>query len=213
MRALFDALQPIATVELRPRPAAVGVHALRRARRPDGERAAFAMKVHHSVTDGVGGMALLAHFVDLVPDAPEAPDADVPAALAPEDARMLDVMRALARAHVAGARSVSRSAFPASVVRATAARDPRSDRHRDARRCARRVRSRARSRPRRARCRRHAAAAVSAAGSRCSTFRSTTCARREGDRRRASTTCSSPRSSAACAATTNGTAPRRSSCA
>ena len=39
---------------------------------PDGERAAFAMKVHHSVTDGVGGMALLAHFVDLAPDAAEA---------------------------------------------------------------------------------------------------------------------------------------------
>ena len=29
------------------------------------DRAAFAMKVHHSVTDGVGGMALLAELVDL----------------------------------------------------------------------------------------------------------------------------------------------------
>ena len=33
------------------------------------ERSAFAMKVHHSVTDGVGGMALLAQLVDLTPDA------------------------------------------------------------------------------------------------------------------------------------------------
>ena len=35
------------------------------------ERAAFAMKVHHAVTDGVGGMALLALLVDLTADAAE----------------------------------------------------------------------------------------------------------------------------------------------
>ena len=60
-RALLDVLQPIATASFdRARPlweftlieGLVGA---------DGtERAAFAMKVHHSVTDGVGGMALLA---------------------------------------------------------------------------------------------------------------------------------------------------------
>jgi diacylglycerol O-acyltransferase / wax synthase len=57
---------------------------------PDGtERAAFAMKVHHTVTDGVGGMALLALLVDLTADAVE-PD-DTPAVPAPEsmDARAL----------------------------------------------------------------------------------------------------------------------------
>ena len=38
------------------------------------ERSAFAMKVHHSVTDGVGGMALLAQLIDLTPDAAEPAD-------------------------------------------------------------------------------------------------------------------------------------------
>jgi diacylglycerol O-acyltransferase / wax synthase len=93
MRALLDALQPIATASFdRARPLweftlFEGLDG------PDGERAAFAMKVHHSITDGVGGMELLAHFVDLIPDAAEASVDDVPAALAPEDARMLDVVR------------------------------------------------------------------------------------------------------------------------
>jgi len=90
-RALLDALQPIATSSFdRARPLweftlVEGLDG------PGGERAAFAMKVHHSVTDGVGGMALLAHFVDLAPDAPEPPDDEVPAAIAPEDARMLRI--------------------------------------------------------------------------------------------------------------------------
>jgi WS/DGAT/MGAT family acyltransferase len=53
------------------------------------ERAAFAMKVHHTVTDGVGGMALLALLVDLTADAEEPTDS--PAVPAPEamDARSL----------------------------------------------------------------------------------------------------------------------------
>src|SRR4029077_6905828 len=81
MRALFDMVQPIATSSFdRARPLweftlFEGLDG------PDGERAAFAMKVHHSVTDGVGGVGLLAHFIALVPDAPETPKADVPAAL------------------------------------------------------------------------------------------------------------------------------------
>jgi WS/DGAT/MGAT family acyltransferase len=37
----------------------------------DGGRAAMVMKVHHSVTDGVGGVELLTHLVDLERDAPE----------------------------------------------------------------------------------------------------------------------------------------------
>jgi diacylglycerol O-acyltransferase len=93
MRALLDALQPIATTSFdRARPLweftlFEGLDG------PDGERAAFAMKVHHAVTDGVGGMELLTHFVDLVPDAAETSDDHVPAALAPEEARMLDMVR------------------------------------------------------------------------------------------------------------------------
>lgn len=37
----------------------------------EGGRAAMVMKVHHSVTDGVGGVELLTHLVDLDRDAPE----------------------------------------------------------------------------------------------------------------------------------------------
>src|SRR4029077_16769835 len=93
MRALFDMVQPIArSSSARARPLweftlFEGLDG------PDGERAAMAMKVHHAVTDGVGGMELLAQFVDLVPDAAETPDDQIPAALAPEEARMLDVVR------------------------------------------------------------------------------------------------------------------------
>ena len=50
------------------------------------ERAAFAMKVHHAVTDGVGGMALLALLVDLTADAAE-PDRHARRARAGVDGR------------------------------------------------------------------------------------------------------------------------------
>jgi diacylglycerol O-acyltransferase / wax synthase len=118
IRALFDALQPIATASFdRARPLweftlFEGLDG------PGGERAAMAMKVHHSVTDGVGGMALLAHFIDLVRDAPEAPDADVPAALPPEDARILDVVRHSLAHNRRRAMGIARR-MPFEVVRAT----------------------------------------------------------------------------------------------
>jgi WS/DGAT/MGAT family acyltransferase len=38
----------------------------------------MAMKVHHAVTDGVGGMQLLAHMVDLTHDAPGPTEAETP---------------------------------------------------------------------------------------------------------------------------------------
>src|SRR5436305_1992470 len=83
-RALLDVLQPIATAgfdRARPLWEFTLIEGLYDA---DGtERAAFAMKVHHSVTDGVGGMALLAHLIDLTPDAAE-PTGDAPAPPAPE---------------------------------------------------------------------------------------------------------------------------------
>ncbi len=126
MRTLLDALQPIATASFdRARPLweftlFEGLDG------PDGERAAFAMKVHHSVTDGVGGMELLARFVDLVPDAPEPDDADIPAAIAPEAAGMRGVVRSLDRAQPPPRCSGSRSACPAAsrARPASAIRDP-----------------------------------------------------------------------------------------
>jgi WS/DGAT/MGAT family acyltransferase len=93
MRALIDMVQPIATSSFdRARPLweftlFEGLDG------PDGERAAMALKVHHSVTDGVGGMELLGHFVDLVADAPERPEHEIPAAIPPEDAHMLGITR------------------------------------------------------------------------------------------------------------------------
>jgi WS/DGAT/MGAT family acyltransferase len=83
-RSLLDVLQPMATTSFdRARPLweftlIEGLDG------PDGERAALAMKVHHSVTDGVGGMDILAHMIDLARDAIEPNDDDVPAAPAPE---------------------------------------------------------------------------------------------------------------------------------
>ncbi len=118
-RALFDALQPVATSSFdRARPLweftlFEGLDG------PDGERAALALKVHHSVTDGVGGMALLAHFVDLTPDAAEAPDDATPAALAPEDARMLSVMHGAISHTRRRALGIARR-IPGGVVRTTA---------------------------------------------------------------------------------------------
>jgi WS/DGAT/MGAT family acyltransferase len=83
-RSLFDALQPMATTSFdRARPLweftlIEGLDG------PDGERAAFAMKVHHSVTDGVGGMDLLTHMIDLARDAVEPDEAEWPPVPAPE---------------------------------------------------------------------------------------------------------------------------------
>jgi WS/DGAT/MGAT family acyltransferase len=92
-RALFDALQPMATSSFdRARPLweftlIEGLDG------PNGERAALAMKVHHSVTDGVGGMDLLTHMIDLTRDAPEPGDEGVPAAPAPEHIGGTDLIR------------------------------------------------------------------------------------------------------------------------
>jgi WS/DGAT/MGAT family acyltransferase len=92
-RALLDVLQPIATAgfdRARPLWEFTLIEGLTG---PDGsERAAFAMKVHHSVTDGVGGMALLANLVDLSADAAE-PVGDAPAGPAPEPMDALGLIR------------------------------------------------------------------------------------------------------------------------
>ncbi len=92
-RELLDALQPIATSSFdRARPlweftlieGLAGDH---------GERAALAMKVHHSVTDGVGGMELLTHLVDIARDAAEPSDDDLPPVPQPEHVDAVSLLR------------------------------------------------------------------------------------------------------------------------
>ncbi len=124
-RALLDVLQPIATASFdRARPLweftlIEGLDG------PDGERAALAMKVHHSVTDGVGGMDLLAHMVDLARDTEEPTLDDAPAAPAPEHVTPMDLLGeslAHSRRRIMGV--VTR--LPTTAVRTVAAtvRDP-----------------------------------------------------------------------------------------
>ena len=75
------------------------------------------MKVHHSVTDGVGGMALLAHLVDL--DARRRPSRRrrLPAAPAPEPIGALDARCATRSRTRRAARSASRAASRARAAR------------------------------------------------------------------------------------------------
>jgi WS/DGAT/MGAT family acyltransferase len=84
--ALLRALEPIAASAFdraRPLWEFTLFEGLRRA--DGGEAAALAMKVHHSVTDGVGGMTLLSELVDFTSDAPAAAlDDDAPEAPAGE---------------------------------------------------------------------------------------------------------------------------------
>ncbi len=44
----------------------------------DGDRTAIVLKIHHSITDGVGGVRLMLELFDLEPDAPERPMPDAP---------------------------------------------------------------------------------------------------------------------------------------
>jgi diacylglycerol O-acyltransferase / wax synthase len=70
-RALLDVIGPIATAgfdRARPLWECTVLEGL------DGDRAAMVMKVHHSITDGVGGMELLLHLVDFERSAPEPED-------------------------------------------------------------------------------------------------------------------------------------------
>lgn len=121
-RQLLDAVQPIASTSFdRARP--LWEFTLFEGFGED--RAAFVMKVHHSVTDGVGGMELLAELVDLDPDAPPPREIDTPATPPPEDIGAV----ALVRDSVAHTRRRAvgiASRVPGSVARATVAtaRDP-----------------------------------------------------------------------------------------
>jgi diacylglycerol O-acyltransferase len=126
-RALLDVLQPMATTSFdraRPLWEFVLIEGLEDPT-GEGERAAFAMKVHHSVTDGVGGMHLLAHMIDLARDAtPPDPD-DVPAAPAPEHLGTLDLLLESA-SHMRRRAFGILSRVPGTAWRATTAtlRDP-----------------------------------------------------------------------------------------
>ena len=60
----------------------------------DGDRAALLAKMHHTITDGVGGVRLSAMFLDLERDAPEpTPQADDEEELAGEPTSLLDAIR------------------------------------------------------------------------------------------------------------------------
>ncbi|MFZ4719673.1 MAG: wax ester/triacylglycerol synthase domain-containing protein [Ilumatobacteraceae bacterium] len=59
----------------------------------DGERAAFVMKAHHVVTDGIGAVQLAAHLYDFEPDAPsQAPSPSVTPHRLGSSNRMRDVV-------------------------------------------------------------------------------------------------------------------------
>src|SRR5205085_11676308 len=45
----------------------------------EGGRAALLAKMHHTITDGVGGVRLSMQFLDLSPDAPDPEDVEEPA--------------------------------------------------------------------------------------------------------------------------------------
>ena len=123
-RTLLDALQPMASAgfdRARPLWEFTLIEGLYDA---DGtERAAFAMKVHHAVTDGVGGMALLALLVDLTADAEE--PRDTPAVPAPESMNTRSLMRDSMMHSSRRMLGIARRS-PANAVNATrsALRDP-----------------------------------------------------------------------------------------
>ena len=74
----------------RPVPPAVGVHAHRWAlggRRRHGGRAALLQKVHHTITDGVGGLKLSLALVDFEPDPIAPPEPDDAAAVTLDGSR------------------------------------------------------------------------------------------------------------------------------
>ena len=212
-RTLLNVLQPIATAGFdRARPL-WEFTLIEGSIDDDGtERAAFAMKVHHAVTDGVGGMALLAQLVDLTADADE-PTGDAPAAPAPESMDAVALDARLGRATRRAGCSASCAASPRTAMRAAGrdCRDPIGTRR--ATSCARPARSAA--------CVAPATEPMSPVmrdrglGRRldCSTSRSTTSAARRRRPKAASTTCSSPRSWAGCIATTSATATARCRCA
>jgi diacylglycerol O-acyltransferase / wax synthase len=119
-RELLDAVEPIAVSAFdRARP--LWEFTLVEGVEPgDGgsERAAFVMKVHHSVTDGVGGMELLTHLVDFSEEAAEPEDTPALSEPEPEHLGGLDLVRE-SLAHTQRRMLGIARRFPATVVAAT----------------------------------------------------------------------------------------------
>jgi WS/DGAT/MGAT family acyltransferase len=89
VRTLLDVVGPIATAgfdRARPLWEATLLEGL------DDDRAAMVLKVHHAITDGVGGMELLLHLVDFERDAPAPTAADAPAVPSAERLSALDLV-------------------------------------------------------------------------------------------------------------------------
>ncbi|MFM8973382.1 MAG: wax ester/triacylglycerol synthase domain-containing protein, partial [Actinomycetota bacterium] len=92
-RELLDAIQPIAAAGFdRARPL-WEFTLFEGLTGPEGDRAAIVLKVHHAVTDGVGGMELLTHLVDLAPDTPEPDASRLPPVAAGEHLGALELVR------------------------------------------------------------------------------------------------------------------------
>ena len=120
----------------------------------EGDRAALAMKVHHSITDGVGGMALLAELVDLERE-PRARRRARPARPCPRPTHSARLRSCATRSRTpAGGCSASRAASPVRVTSERVSARARSGRRGGERRGAPRARSAGCSRRRRHRCRR-----------------------------------------------------------
>lgn len=91
----------------------------------EGGRSAWIAKVHHMLTDGIGGVQLLAHVFDVdgIPLANEAP----PVAPPPGDLSTRASLRSALAHNAEQARAVARGAFDAAVRTAQSAReDPRA---------------------------------------------------------------------------------------
>jgi diacylglycerol O-acyltransferase len=78
----------------------------------EGGRSALLSKMHHVITDGVGGMRLSTQFIDIAPDAPESQAAAPPA---PEPPPGRGLVQGLAKGAVGAGATVARAAV-SSVV-------------------------------------------------------------------------------------------------
>jgi diacylglycerol O-acyltransferase / wax synthase len=78
----------------------------------EGGRGALFVKMHHTITDGVGGVRLSMEFLDLTPDAPEPEPVEQPDAVTPRSTRQIlgDVAGHTVRRQVGAARRTAQQA-------------------------------------------------------------------------------------------------------
>ncbi|KAA0232684.1 MAG: putative diacylglycerol O-acyltransferase [Acidimicrobiales bacterium] len=80
------------------------------------ERSAVLMKIHHSITDGVGGMKLQLELFDLEPDAPEKPlPAPPPVHVMDQRERFIDAMTHETRRYLGMLKRNARNVIPATI--------------------------------------------------------------------------------------------------